>query len=78
MEPPPAASSSGTAYLQPRKTPRRFTEIVRSKSSTETSVTSPGIEIAALLHIVVSFPCRSTAVATSRSTCSGCETSTTS
>ena len=39
IEPPPAASIAGMAYLQPRNTPRTLTAMTWSQTSTDVSVT---------------------------------------
>ena len=39
IEPEPCSTILGIANLQPRNTPRTFTAITRSQSSTEVSIT---------------------------------------
>ena len=58
MAPPPARSSAGTPYLQPRKTPFRFTAITWSKTASSVSTTEPSAsgKIPALLNSTCSAP----------------------
>ena len=70
IEPPPARSSAGMPYLQPRKTPFRFTAITWSKTSSGVSTGEPSCagKMPALLKSTCSAPkCRS-AAATAAST----------
>src|SRR5215813_7086837 len=58
IEPPPARSSAGMPYLQPKKTPFRFTPMTRSKVPSSVSSTEPSSsgKMPALLNSTCSAP----------------------
>ena len=76
IEPPPRRAARGSAYLMPRKTPRRFTATRRSNRSSSVSSSGwCGALKPALLNTTSSRPNASTAAANIACTSAACETS---
>src|SRR6202020_504646 len=77
IDPPPAASRCGIAYLQPRNGPRRLTEMIASNSSRLASATVFGMDTPALLTMPSRFPCSLAVSSMSALNCSASLTSNT-